>query len=101
MLVLYQGTEILAYAHIQFWPDQRSAIRIIATDEDKRNQNFGSSVLVLIEKLLKSFGIKSIHAESRQRSLRFYLKNDDTNIPFDDPENYEFDPNNVSVGNLL
>ena len=100
-LVLYQGTEIIGYAHIQFWPDQRAAIRIIAVDENKQNQNSGSKFLALIEKWLKSFGVKSIHAESRQSSLRFYLKNGYTNMPFDDPENHESDPNDVPVGKLL
>jgi GrpB-like predicted nucleotidyltransferase (UPF0157 family)/GNAT superfamily N-acetyltransferase len=100
-LVLYQGTQIIGYAHIQFWPDQRATIRIIAVDEDKRNQNSGSVFLALIEKWLKSFGVKSIHAESRQSSLRFYLKNGYTNMPFDDPENHESDPNDVPVGKVL
>jgi GrpB-like predicted nucleotidyltransferase (UPF0157 family) len=100
-LVLYQGTEIVAYAHIQFWPDKRAAIRIIATDENKRNQSFGSKFLTLIEKWLKSLGVKSIHAESRQSSLRFYLKNCYTGMPFNDPENHESDPNDVPVGKLL
>ncbi len=100
-LVLYQGTEIVAYAHIQFWPDQRAAIRIIAVDEDKRNQNSGSQFLALIEKWLKSLGFKSIHAESRQSSLRFYLKNGYTGMSFNDPENHESDPNDVPVGKLL
>ena len=100
-LVLYQGTEIVAYAHIQFWLDQRAAIRIIATDENKRNQRFGSRFLTLIEKWLKSLGVKSIHAESRQSSLRFYLKNGYTNMPFDDPENHESDPNDIPVGKVL
>ena len=100
-LVLYQGTEIVAYAHIQFWPDQRAAIRIIAVDEYKRNQNSGSVFLALIEKWLKSFGVKSIHAESRQSSLRFYLKNGYCSMPFNDPENHESDPNDVPVGKVL
>ena len=100
-LVLYQGTEIIAYAHIQFWPNQRAAIRIIATDENKQNQNFGSSFLALIEKWLKSLGITSIHAESRQSSLRFYLKNGYCSMPFDDPEGHKSDPNDVPVGKLL
>ena len=95
---MYQGTEIVAYAHIQFWPDQRAAIRIIAVDEDKRNQNSGSQFLALIEKWLKSLGFKSIHAESRQSSLRFYLKNGYTGMSFNDPENHESDPNDVPVG---
>ena len=100
-LVLYQGVEIVAYAHIQFWPDNRSAIHIIATDEDKRNQDFGSRFLALIEKWLRSLGIKSIHAESRQSSLRFYLKNGYCSMPFNDPEGHESDPNDVPVGKVI
>lgn len=100
-LVLYQGIDIVAYAHIQFWPDHRSAIRIIATDFMMRNQRFGSRFLGLIEKWLKTLGIKSIHAESRQSSLRFYLKNGYREMPFDDPEHHESDPNDVPVGKVL
>ncbi len=100
-LVLYQGTEIIGYAHIQFWPDQRAAIRIIVVDETKRNQSFGSRFLALIEKWLKSLGVKSVHAESRQTSLRFYLKNGYTSMPFDDSDGHESDPNNVPAGKVL
>jgi len=100
-LVLYQGTEIVSYAHIQFWPNQRAAIRIIAVDENKRNQNSGSQFLALIEKWLKSLGVKSIHAESRQSSLRFYLKNGYTDMPFDDPAGDDCGPPDVPVGKVL
>jgi GNAT superfamily N-acetyltransferase len=94
-LVLYQGSRVIGYAHIQFWPDKRAAIRIIAIEENKRNQNSGSKFLVLIEKWLKSSGVKSIHAESRQTSLRFYLKNGYTEMPFDDPEGHESDQDDI------
>lgn len=100
-LVLYQGTEIIGYAHIQFWPDKRAAIRIIAVDENKRNQNSGSQFLVFIEKWLKSLGVESIHAESRKSSLKFYLKNGYTEMPFDDPEDHESNLNDIPVGKML
>jgi hypothetical protein len=100
-LILYQGTEIVAYAHIQFWPYHRSAIRIIATSEDKPNQNLVSIFLALIEKWLKSLGIKSIHAQVPQTILGFYLKNGYCRMPFDDPENHESDPNDVLIGKVL
>ena len=100
-LVLYQACEIIGYVHIQFWPDQRAAIRIIAVDENKRNQNAGSQFLALIEKWLKSLGVKSIHAESRQSSLRFYRKNGYTEMPFDDPEGHESDPYDIPLGKVL
>jgi GrpB-like predicted nucleotidyltransferase (UPF0157 family) len=35
-LVLYQGGEIVGYAHIQLWLDNRAAMRIIIVDETKQ-----------------------------------------------------------------
>ena len=100
-LMFYQGIEIIGYSHIQFWSNHRAAIRIIAVEEDKRNQNAGSKFLALSEKWLKCLGIKSIHAESRQTSLRFYLQNGYTDMPFDDPDNHEFNPHDIPVGKIL
>ena len=57
--------------------------------------------LTLIEKWLKSLGVKSIHAESRQSSLKFYLKNSYVDMPFGDPDGYESDPSDVPVGKVL
>lgn len=100
-LILYQGTEIIGYAHIHFWSERQVAIRIITVDEGRRRKNFGSTFLVLIEKWLKSLGVKSIHAESRQSSLKFYLKNSYVDMPFNDPEGHESDPRDIPVGKLL
>lgn len=100
-LILYQGSQIEGYAHLQFWHDQRVAIRIIAIDEQKRNQKAGSTFLSFLEKWLKALGTKSIHAESRQSSLNFYLKNGYHKLPFDDPEEHPTDSNDVPVGKLL
>lgn len=100
-LVLYQGVDIIGYAHIQFWPGSRAAIRILAVDEDKRNKKAGSTFLTFIEKWLKTLSVKSIHAESRQSSLRFYLKNGYIDMPFNDPEEHESDPNDIPVGKVL
>lgn len=100
-LAFYQGTEVIGYAHIQFWPDSRTAIRIIVVDENKRSQNAGSQFLALIEKWLKSLSIKGIHAESRATSLGFYRRNGYIDMPFDDPEYHEHDPNDIPVGKIL
>ncbi len=101
-LVLYEGTDIVGYAHIQFWPDQRAAVRMLACDDEKKaNQNADSQFLALIEKWVKRLGIQSTHVESRQSSLGLYLKNGYTHMPFDDPENHESDPHTVPVGKVL
>ncbi len=100
-LILYQGAEIMGYAHIQFWPNGRAAIRIIVVNENQRNQSLGSQFLALIGQWLKASGIKSIHAESRESSLRFYLKNGYTAMPFDDPANHSSDSSDIPLGKVL
>lgn len=100
-MVLYQGGDIIGYAHIQFWQGHRAAVRILVIDENKRNQNAGSHFLALIEKWLKRLGVKSLHAESRQGSLRFYLKNGYGRMPFEDPQSYASGPHGIPVGKVL
>ena len=100
-LVLYQGTEIIGYVHIQLWPDKRAAMRIIVIDEGKRNNNFGGKFLQLCEKWLKSEGYKSVHVESRPASVEFYRKNGYIDIPFDDPDGYEGGPEDIALGKML
>ena len=56
--VLYEGTNIIGYAHLQLWSQQRAAMRIIAIDEEKRNHQYGSQFLQLCEKWIKSQGYK-------------------------------------------
>ena len=40
-LILYQGVEMIGYAHIQLWPDNRAALRIFVIDEPYRHHGFG------------------------------------------------------------
>jgi len=100
-LVLYQGAEIIGYAHIQLWPDKRAAIRIIVIDEAKRNNNFGGKFLALCERWLKCQGYKSIHAESTPTALAFYRKNGYIEMPFNDPDGYEGGVDDIAVGKQL
>jgi N-acetylglutamate synthase-like GNAT family acetyltransferase len=71
---LYQGTQILGYAHIQFLPDQRSAIHIIAVDKNQPSQRFGSQFLALIEKWLHSLGIKSAYTEFQEKQCQILFQ---------------------------
>ncbi len=100
-LVLYQGVDIVGYAHIQLWPEHRAAIRIIVVDEAKRNQGLGKSFLVLIEKLLRLRGYKSVHTQSRLESEHFYRKNQYIDLPFNDPDKYPNYPQDVELGKSL
>ena len=100
-LVLYQGVDIVGYAHIQFWPDQRAALRIHVIDEKFRHQAFGSQFLRLIEEWLKKLGIRSLHDEARPDALNFYRKNGYTEMPFEDPTGEPPSPHDIAVGKKL
>ncbi|MDR3503580.1 MAG: bifunctional GrpB family protein/GNAT family N-acetyltransferase [Legionella sp.] len=99
--VLYQGTEIIGYAHLQLWPDARVAMRIIVIDEAKRNHHYGHQFLLLCERWLKEQGYKSLHVESSPKALEFYQKNGYIKMPFNDPDDYEGDPRDIGLGKIL
>ncbi|HAT1867318.1 TPA: GNAT family N-acetyltransferase [Legionella pneumophila] len=99
--VLYQGSEIIGYAHLQLWPKERAALRIIVIDEFKRNHQYGSQFLALCEKWLKNQGYQSLHVESSPDALKFYRNNGYIDMPFDDPDGYESDSRDTAVGKIL
>lgn len=99
--IVYKGLEIVGYAHIQFWPNARVAMRIIVIDEDRRKHGFGSQFLNFIEQWLKTQNFVSIHTESTPDALGFYQTHGYINMPFDDPEGYESHPQDIPVGKLL
>jgi GrpB-like predicted nucleotidyltransferase (UPF0157 family)/GNAT superfamily N-acetyltransferase len=100
-LILYLGTEIIGYAHIQLWQDKRAAIRIIVLDESKRLHGYGKQFLAMIEKWLKVQGYFSLHAESSPAAYLFYQRLGYINMPFNDPDGYESDPIDTPVGKGL
>lgn len=99
--VFYQGTKILGYAHIQLWPEQRAALRIIVIDELHRNQGFGGHFLTLCECWLKQKGYKTFHTQSSPDAYNFYRKKGYTEMPFNDPDGYESDPQDIDMGKVL
>ena len=99
--VLYQGAEIVGYAHLQLWSQQRAAIRIIVVDEVKRASGLGGQLLDLSEKWLKSQGYKSVHTESSPAALGFYQKHNYVNMPFNDPDGYDGGAEDIPLGKIL
>ena len=100
-LVFYKGTEIIGYAHVQLWPEQRAALRIIVIDEPLRNHNLGSHFLNLCERWLKQQNIKVLHAQSSPAAYPFYHKNNYIEMAFNDPEEHEGCPQDIDVGKVL
>lgn len=100
-LVLYQGVEVIGYAHIQFWPEHRAALRIIVIDEKYRQHGLGSQFLQLCEQWLKWQGIKSLHDEARPNVVSFYRRNGYTEMPFEDPSGEPSSIHDVAMGKKL
>ena len=99
--ILYKGVEIIGYAHIQLWSQLRAAIRIIIVEKAQRNQGFAKQFLQWIETWLKSKDYKSIYSEASPDSVGFYKRLGYINTPFNDPDRYEGDPRDTSMGKLL
>ncbi len=100
-IILYKGIKIVGYAHIQFWPDKKAAMRIIVIDEPYRNQGFGSELLKICERWLKNQEIRILHVESRLTSYPFYKRHKYIEMSFDDPEGHETHPNDIAIGKVL
>lgn len=98
---LYQGLDIIGYAHLQFWPENRAALRIIVIDETLQNKGYGGQFLNLLERWLKIQGYHSIHVESSPAALAFYRHHGYTDMPFHDPDGYESDPKDTAIGKIL
>lgn len=99
--VLYHGSDIIGYTHLQLWPKDRAALRIIVIDEEKRNHQYGSQFLSLCENWLKNQGYHSLHVESSPAALKFYRNNGYIDMPFEDPDGYEGDVRDTPVGKVL
>lgn len=99
--VLYKGTNIIGYAHIQIWPENRAALRIIVIDEIYRNKGYGSEFLKLCERWLSHQKIRKLLVQSSSEAYQFYCHNNYIEMPFNDPDGYESDPRDIEVGKNL
>lgn len=99
--ILYKGVNIVGYAHVQLWQENRAALRIIVIDEKEQGKGYGREFMSLIEKWLRLESYKSIHTESSPAALKFYQAINYVKMPFDDPDGYEGSPDDIEMGKLL
>lgn len=100
-VILFRSHEMIGYAHIQFWPHQRAALRIFVIDETYRHYGYGSQFLQLCEQRLKNHGIHSLHDEARPSAVKFYRKNGYIEMPFEDPTGEPPSPHDIAMGKIL
>lgn len=99
--MLYKAAKIIGYAHIQLWPENRATMRIIVIDELYRNKGIGSQFLKICERWLSHQNIKKLLVKSSPDAYKFYCKNGYIEMPFNDPDGYEGDPQDIEVGTNL
>lgn len=100
-LVFYKEVEIIGYIHLQLWPEARAALRIIVIDERYRNLGFGSQFLRQCERWLSHKGIKILQIQSSPTACKFYYDHGYVQMPFNDPDGYATDSQDVEIGKVL
>lgn len=100
-LVLYRGTKVIGYAHLQLWPKKRAMIRMMQIEVRERGRGYGGQFLELIEKWLKTRGYRSIHVESCSKALPFYQEHHFIPMALDDPEGMPCTRGEMPMGKQL
>jgi|LakMenEpi03Aug12_release.lakeMendotaPanAssembly.Ray.scaffolds.fasta_scaffold17074_15 GrpB-like predicted nucleotidyltransferase (UPF0157 family) len=99
--IFYKNVDIIGYTHLQLWPENRAALRIIVIDEPYRHSGFGGQFLKLCERWLYHRKFKKLLIQSSQKAYEFYLRHGYTKMPFDDPDGYPTDPQDIEIGKWL
>ncbi|PFX11155.1 UPF0039 protein YybD, partial [Stylophora pistillata] len=88
----------VGYVHVQLWPEDRAAVRIIVIDEEQRKAGHGKALMDFLEHWLKEKSYKSLHTESSPAALKFYEKLGYISMPFNDPDGYKAGVDDVPMG---
>lgn len=99
--LLYDGDEVIGYAHVQMWPDHRAALRIIVIDEQRRGQGMGKCLMDHCEKKLKQLGVTLFQTEASPNAYLFYKKLGYTEMPFNNPDGEATHPDDRAMGKYL
>lgn len=99
--LLYDGEKVVGYVHVQIWPGQRAALRIIVVDEKKRGQGMGELLMNHCEQALKDQGIKVLQTEASPSAYQFYKKLGYEEMPFNNPDGEPTHPNDRAMGKYL
>ncbi len=99
--VLYKGSKIIGYAHIQLWPDKRSALRMIVIDQPYRNAGIGGEFLKICERWLKEQGMISLQVQSSPAAYPFFCKHFYVHMSFKDSDGFEGHSRDIDIGKLF
>lgn len=74
-LILYQGTEIIGYAHIQLWPGDLATLHMMVIDKAKRNDRLEGQFLEFCREWLKSLGVKNLYVKLKPLTITYDVSN--------------------------
>ncbi len=97
-LVMYSGRNIVSIAHIEFFETGEAALRALATDVVFQNLEYGTHMMILLERWLKHKGIRILKMHARLSVEHFYRALGYVDMDFDDPC---IDENYVNLGKIL
>jgi histone acetyltransferase (RNA polymerase elongator complex component) len=72
--ILYKGVNIVTVAHVEFFNNNESAIRSLATDTPYKQKGYGKMMIFLLEKWLRLQNKHVIKVHSNLNSENFYRK---------------------------
>src|SRR5579871_3534283 len=99
--LLYDGGNVIGYAHVQIWPDHRAALRIIVIDEQMRGHGMGKYLMDCCEHTLKEQGILLFQTEASPNAYLFYKKLGYIEMPFNNPDGEPTHPDDRAMGKYL
>lgn len=99
--LLYDGNRTIGYAHVQIWPDQRAALRIIVIDEQARNRGMGKYLMDCCEQILRKQGTTLLQTEASPSAYPFYKKLGYVEMPFNNPDGDPTHPDDRAMGKFL
>jgi len=82
--VLYKGTRIVCAAHVEFLNENETAIRTLSTDEPYKRNGYGTYMMKLLEKWIKSQGRNTIKLHAALEAEHFYRSLGFIDMEFDD-----------------
>ena len=82
--VLYKGVKIICGAHVEFLNESQAAIRSLSTDELHKKNGYGSYMMRMIEKWIKSQGRNIIKIHANPNAEDFYRNLGYAEMEFDD-----------------
>ena len=82
--VLYKGDKIVSVIHVEFLSQVQAAIRSLATDEHHKRNGYGSYIMQLVEKWIKTQGRNIIKLHAATEAEHFYKSLGFIDMEFDD-----------------